>query len=74
MTFPYKIKADKCVGSCHDAENPYFKICSPDIVKNVSKISQSNIKKNVLRNFHKCVSFHKSCKCSCLLDEKACNN
>ena len=26
--------------------------------------------KNVLKN----ITFHKSCKCDCLLDEKVCNN
>ena len=29
MTFPYKIKVDKCVGSCNDVENPHFKVCLP---------------------------------------------
>ena len=24
MTFPYKIKVDKCIGSCNDSDNPYF--------------------------------------------------
>ena len=36
MTFPYKIKVDKCVGSCNDVENPYFKVYLPDVVKNIS--------------------------------------
>ena len=36
MTFPYKIKVDKCVGSCNDVENSYFKVCTPDIAKNIS--------------------------------------
>ena len=36
MTFPYKIKVDKCVGSCNDVENSYFKVCLPDTVKNIS--------------------------------------
>ena len=71
MTFPYKIKVDKCAGSCNDVGNPYFKICSSDVVKNVSvKVLDLISQKSVLRN----VSFHKSCKCSCLLDEKVCNS
>ena len=71
MTFPYKIKVDKGVGSCNNVENPYFKICGPDIVKNGSvKVLDLISRKNVLRN----LSFHKSFKCSCLLDEKVCNN
>ena len=30
MTFPYKIKVDKCVGSCNDKS---FKVCLPDSIK-----------------------------------------
>ena len=67
MTFLYKIKVDKCVGSCNEVENPYFKVCLPDVIKNISLKSFDLIsRKNLLRN----VSFHKSC----LLDEKVCNN
>ena len=70
MSFPYKIKVDKCVGSCNDKDNPYFKVCIPDIAKNISvKVFDVKSQKNVLRN----VSFHKDCKSGCLLDEKACN-
>ena len=36
MTFPYKIKVNRCVGSCNGKNNPYFKVCTPDIVKNIS--------------------------------------
>ena len=65
MTFPYKIKVDKCIGSCNNKDNPYFKICLPDSVKNISVKSFDLItKKSVLKN----ISFHQSCKCGCLLD------
>ena len=71
MTFPYKIKVDKCIGSCNDKDNPYFKVCLADVVKNISVKSFDLItKKSVLRN----ISFHQGCKCGCLLDEKVCNN
>ena len=36
MTFPYKIKVDKCIGNCNDKNNPYFRVCLPDIIKNVT--------------------------------------
>ena len=69
MTFPYKIGVDRCVGSCNDVENPYYKVCLPDVIKNISVKSFDLIsRKNVLKN----VSFHKSC--GCLLDEKVYNN
>ena len=71
MTFPYKIKVGKCVGICNDVENPYFKVCLPDSVKNIIvKVLDLISRKNVLKS----VSFHESCKCSCLLDENVCNN
>ena len=50
MTFPYKIKVDKCVGSCNDVENSYFKVCSPDSVKNISgNVFDLISKKNILK-------------------------
>ena len=71
MTFPYKIGVDKCIGSCSDVNNPYFKVCLPDSIKNISVKSFDLLsKKNVLKT----ISFHQSCKCGYLLDEKVCNN
>ena len=71
MTFPYKIKVDKCIGSCNDKDNPYFKVCLPDSIKNIHVKSFDLIfKKNVLKN----ISFYQSCQCGCLLNEKVCNN
>ena len=68
MTFPYKIKVHKCIGSCNDKDNPYFKVCSPDSIKNISVKSFDLIsRKNVLKN----ISYHQNCKCGCLL---VCNN
>ena len=32
-TFSHKILVDKCVGSCNDVQNPYFKVCLPDSIK-----------------------------------------
>ena len=67
MTFPYKIKVDRCDGSFNDKDNPYFKVCLPDSVKNISvKVFDLISRENVLRN----VSFHESCKCNCLFDKK----
>ena len=71
MTFSYKIGVDRCTESCNDKDNPYFKVCLPDSIKNISVKSFDLLsKKNVLKN----ISFHQSCKCGCLLDEKVCNN
>ena len=47
MTFLYKIKVDKCVGSCNDKENPYFKVCLPDSIKNITVKSFDLLSKKV---------------------------
>ena len=66
MTFPYTIKVDRCIGSCNNLANPYSKVCVPDIVQNISV--------KVLQNKFREISFHKSCKCDCLLNETVCND
>ena len=33
MTFPYKIGFDRCIGSCNDKDNPYFKVCFQILLK-----------------------------------------
>ena len=71
MTLPYKIGVDRCIGSCNYKSNPYYKVCFPGSVKNITVKSLDLIsQKLVLKN----ISFHQSCKCGCLLDEKVCNN
>ena len=32
--FPFSIKTSKCSGSCNNINNPYAKLCAPDVVKN----------------------------------------
>ena len=34
--FPFSIKTSKCSGSCNNINDPYAKICVPDVVKNLS--------------------------------------
>ena len=34
--FPYIIKTSKCSGSCNNINNPYAKLCVPDVVKNLN--------------------------------------
>ena len=71
ITFPYKISVDKCIGSCNSENNPYYKICLPDSIKNISVKSLDLISQIlVFRN----ISFHKTCKSGGFLDEKVCNN
>ena len=36
MFFPFSIKTSKCSGSCNNINNPYPKLCVPDVVKNLN--------------------------------------
>ena len=36
MFYPFSIKVNKCNGNCNDINNPYARICVPDIVKNLN--------------------------------------
>ena len=45
--YPFSIKTSKCSGSCNNINDPYTKICVPDVVKNVNvklfnQISRTN--------------------------------
>ena len=33
--YPFGIKTSKCSGSCNNINDPYAKICVPDVVKNL---------------------------------------
>ena len=34
--YPFSIKTSKCSGSCNNINNPYAKLCVPDVVKNLN--------------------------------------
>ena len=34
--FPFSIKIIKCSGSCNNINNPYARLCVPDVVKNLN--------------------------------------
>ena len=58
MTFPYKIGIDRCIGSCDNENNSYYKICSPDTIKNITVKSLNLISREFI---FKNISFHKTC-------------
>ena len=71
MDFHYNIKVDRCVGSCNNLTYLYSKVCVPDITKNIStNVFNLMSQQNELTQ----VSFHKSCKCECLLNKRVCND
>ena len=36
VIYHYSIKTSKCSGSCNNINDPYVKICVPDVVKNLN--------------------------------------
>ena len=34
--YPYIVKTSKCSGSCNNINDPYGKMCIPDVVKNIN--------------------------------------
>ena len=34
--YPFSIKTNKCSGSCNSINDPYAKLCVPDVVKNMN--------------------------------------
>ena len=36
VLYPFSIKTSKCSGSCNNINDPYAKMCVPDVVKNLN--------------------------------------
>ena len=34
--YPFSIKTSKCSGNCNNINDPYAKLCVPDVVKNIN--------------------------------------
>ena len=34
--YPFSIKINQCSGSCNNINNPYAKICVPDVIKDLN--------------------------------------
>ena len=60
MFYPYSIKVNKCSGSCGNINNPYAKICIPDITKNLN-VKVSNLMQRI--NETRQIMWHETCNC-----------
>ena len=36
LFYPYSIKINRCSGSCNDINDPYAKLCVPDVVEGIN--------------------------------------
>ena len=69
--FPFSIKTSKCGGSCNNINNPYAKLCVPDVVKKLN-VKVFNLMSRTNETRH--IEWHETCKCKCRLDSSASNN
>ena len=69
--YSYSIKVNKCSGSCNNVNNPYTKMCVPDIVKSIN-VKVFNLMQRI--NETKQILWHETCKCVCRLSAAVCNS
>ena len=63
--YPFSIKTSKCSGSCNNINDPYAKMCVPDVVKNLN-VKVFNLMSRTNETRH--IEWHGMCKCKCRLD------
>ena len=69
--YPYSIKVKKCSGSCNNTNDPFAKLCVPDITKNI------NVKVFIIMariNKTRQMVWHETCKCVCKLTSAVCSS
>ena len=71
MFYPLSIKVNNCSRSCHGINDPYAKLCVPDIIKNI-KVKIFNLMSRIYEIRH--IIWHETCKCICRLSASVCNN
>ena len=69
--YPFSIKTSKCSGSCNNINDPYAKICVPDVIKDLN-VKVFNLMSRTNETRH--IEWHETCKCKCRLDGSVCNN
>ena len=69
--YSFSIKTSKCSGSCNNINDPYAKICVPDVEKDLN-VKVSNLMSRTNETRH--IKWHETCKCKCRLDASVCNN
>ena len=69
--YPFSIKTSKCSGSYNNINDPYAKICVPNIIKKLNvKVFNLISRTNETRH----IKWHETYKYKCRLDASVCNN
>ena len=69
--YPFSIKTNKCGGSCNNINDPYAKICVPDVIKDLN-VKVFNLMSRTNETRH--IKWRETCKCKCRLEASVCNN
>ena len=62
--YPFSIKTSKCSGNCNNINDPYVKLCVPDVVKNLN-VKVFNLMSITNETRH--IEWHETCMCECRL-------
>ena len=71
ILYPFSVKTYKRSGNCNNINDPYAKICVPDVVKDLN-VKVFNLMSRTNETRH--IEWHETCKCECRLDEIVCND
>ena len=71
VLYPFSFETSKCSDSCNNINDPYAKLCVPNVVKNLN-VKVSNLMSRTNETRH--LKWHETCKCKCRLDASVCNN
>ena len=69
--YSYSIKINKCKGSCNSINDPYAKICVPDVIKSIN-VKVFNLMPRTNERRH--IESNKTCKFKSRLDASVCSN
>ena len=69
--YPLSIKVNKCSGNCNNINDPFAKLCVPDVVKNIH-VKVFNLLARV--NETKQIISHETCNCICRLTSAVCSD
>ena len=69
--YPFSVKINSRSGNSNSINDPYARICAPDVVKNLNvKVFNLILRSNETRS----IKLHETCKCICRLNKIICNN
>ena len=69
--YPFSTKTSKCSGNCNNINDPYAKMCVPDVIKNINVRVFNEISRN---NKTRHIKWHETCKYICRVDASVYNN